>query len=51
MSAAMVDELRVRRQIRCAYSDAGHDFDEGDHGECRNCGLVVFDPDEQDPKS
>lgn len=34
----MTDDLPFRRQLRCAQSPDGHDFDDGC---CVNCGLIV----------
>lgn len=42
----MTDELLPRRQLRCATSAAGHDFNE--RGVCKRCGLRVDPPTDQD---
>lgn len=37
----MTDELKIRRQTKCARSRDGHDFDQDDHGTCKRCELTV----------
>lgn len=36
-----MDEVSKRRMLRCAQSQEGHKFDDGDKGRCEKCGLTI----------